>query len=87
MNANPDLSNCLGILHLLTVSGIEKNDRDLGKNPEDIKCVSIWYSVDKMNNVNTGVAVWEIPQINSFLNYTCALSHRGKGKTIGIVLY
>ena len=41
---------------------------DICENPEDIKCGPFGTQLSKDEYVNTGVAVWEIPQINSFFS-------------------
>lgn len=41
---------------------------EICKNPEDIKCGPFGTQLNKDEYVNTGVAVWEIPQINSFFS-------------------
>lgn len=43
---------------------------DICENPEDIKCGPFGTQLSKDEYVNTGVAVWEIPQINSFFSTT-----------------
>lgn len=41
---------------------------EICENPEDIKCGPFGTQLNKDEYVNTGVAVWEIPQINSFFS-------------------